>query len=330
MSRHASAARRGRSASPRLETLEPRMVCAVAIGLRNDTGGSRTDRITSDPTMVINRTLAVGQRLQYVVDNGRARTAILAGGRSFVPDGLNADGRHRICARVVGSNGRPERWSTTVVFTLDRNVAPMSVSLAIDTGVSATDGITSSSQLNVTGREQGALVQYSRDTGGWNATTAVWGSYQPQPGLNRLYARQVDVAGNASAPMAIAFNWDTTRDAAVRLEGPQSASFEATAGQEVSWVIECAAPMYVKAVNGTLPQVTFTFRGTTLMARYREGSGTNRLTYSHVFTAEEAGTGKLDAPVKACLCYGGMITDAAGNIMLKHALPSVTPPAAVG
>lgn len=314
---------RRRPASPCvIEPLEPRTVCAVAAGLANDTGSSRTDRITYDPTVQIDRVLSGGQRLEYVVDRGPTQTAVMLGGSSFVPQNVGADGRHRIYARVIEADGRPQRWSTAFFFTLDRTVAPLTVTLAKDTGVSAVDGITSSSALTVTGRDRGGVVQYSRDDGAWDPATAVWGGYEPQPGANRWLVRQVDAAGNASTPVAISFDLDATRDAATRLEGPQAESFTAVVGQEVSWVIEFAAPMYVSPVNGTLPQVQFTFRGATLLAQYREGSGTNRLTYAHVFTADEAGTGPLAAPIKACLCYGGLVTDAAGNKLPKHALPA--------
>lgn len=325
MSRTDRDRRRLRAPPCAFERLEPRTVCAVVVGLANDTGTSLTDRLTYDPTIRLDRTLSVGQRLEYVVDKGPTQTAVMVGGSTFVPEGIGADGRRRIYARIVESDGRPQRWSRAFFFTLDRTVAPLTVALAQDTGVSATDGITSSSSLKVTGRERGASVQYSRDTGGWDPATAVWGDYQPQPGANRWLVRQVDTAGNASAAVAIAFDWDTIRDTATGLEGPQAAGFTAVAGQEVTWVIEFAAPLYVTAVNGTLPQVQFTFRGTTLLAQYRSGSGTSRLTYSHVFTADEAGTGELTAPVKACLCYGGLVTDAAGNKLPKHALPAVAP-----
>jgi hypothetical protein len=318
--------RRLRATPFTIEQLEPRTVCAVAVGLANDTGASRTDRLTYDPTLQLDRVLSVGQRLEYVVDRGPTQTAVMVGGNSFVPQNVGADGRHRIYARVIESDGRPQRWSTAFFFTLDRTVAPLTVALAKDTGVSATDGVTSSSMLTVTGREKSGVVQYSRDAGGWDPATAVWGGYEPQPGANRWFVRQVDPAGNGSTPVAISFEWDATRDAATRLEGPQAAGFTAVAGQEVRWVIEFAAPMYVTPVNGTLPQVQFTFRGTTLLAQYRSGSGTNRLTYSHVFTADEAGTGELLAPLKACLCYGGMATDAAGNKLPKHSLPTPTLP----
>lgn len=307
------------------ERLEPRTVCAVAVAIANDTGSSGSDRITSDPTLLLDRQLSAGRRLHYRVDGGPVQTAALVGGRSFVPQGIDTDGRHVITARVINANGRAERWSRPCVVTLDRSVAALTVGLAADTGRSSSDGVSSSSAISVTGVEAGGVVQYSRDDGAWNPSTALWGSYQPQPGPNRWYVRQVDLAGNASTPVAISFEWDATRDMATRLEGPQSASFTAVAGQEIAWVLEFAGPMHVDTLNGTLPHVQFRFRNATLLARYREGSGTNRLTYSHIVTADEAGTGELFAPITACLCYGGTVTDTAGNRLPKHTLPTVQP-----
>jgi len=228
-----------------VERLEPRTVWAVVVGLANDTGASLTDRLTYDPTIQLDRTLSAGQRLEYVVDKGSIQTAAMIGGSTFEPQGVGADGRHRIYARIVEADGRPQRWSRAFFFTLDRAVGPLTVKLSQDTGVSATDGITSSSSLTVTGRDRSATVQYSRDTGGWDPATAVWGDYQPQPGANRWLVRQVDTAGNASAPVAVSFDWDTIRDTATGLEGPQAASFTAVAGEEATWVIHFPAPLYV-------------------------------------------------------------------------------------
>jgi hypothetical protein len=325
MNRVSSGERRRRVPPLAAERLEPRTVCAVAISVANDTGMSRSDRITSDPTLVLDRQLSAGQRLHYRVDGGPVQTASLVGGRSFVPQGIETDGRHVIKARIVNAQGRAERWSRPCVVTLDRGVAAPTVSLVADTGRSSSDGVSSSSAISVTGVEAGGVVQYSRDDGDWNPSTALWGTYEPQSGPNRWFVRQVDPAGNASTPVAISFEWDAVRDTATRLEGPQSASFTAVAGQEVAWVLEFAGPMYVEALNGTLPHVQFSFRGTMLLARYREGSGTNRLTYSRIFTADEAGTGELFAPVTACLCFGGSVADTAGNRLPKHGLPAVNP-----
>jgi len=307
-----------------VERLESRQVCAVVIRLANDTGASRTDRITSDPTIVIDRTVAPDHRVEYTVNGGTPQTAAMIDGRRFVPAGMDADGRYRVAVRIVDAGGASTRPSSPLRLVLDRAATPLTVSLTQDTGASSTDAITTFAALAVRGQERGARVQFSRDTIGFDPFTAAWGAYRPQAGANQWWVRQVDGAGNASTPVAIDFTLDTSSDTARQIDGPQSNAYDAVAGTEVSWTVEFAQPMHVRTVNGTLPALAFTFRGRELFARYREGSGTTRLTYAYRFTDADAGTGDLVAPVKICLCYGGSITDAAGNKIRRHALPSVT------
>lgn len=310
-----------------IETMEPRLACAagISLALARDTGQRGNDRITSDATLAISRSLAAGQQLQYRINGAAFRTAVMNDARQFVPEGIGADGSYRVVARVVDAAGRPTSLGLTLDFELDRSAAPLQVVLKQDTGVSATDRISSNGSLVASRREKNATVQYSRDNGSWTPATAVWGGYAPQSGLNRWRVRQVDVAGNASAPVAIEFELDTERnERVVRVEGPSSGAFTAVAGQRIEWVLEFEKPMYVAAKNGTVPGIQFTFRGQQLMARFSGGSGTNRLTYSYVSSAAQAGTGNLTAPEYACLCYGGSMTDAAGNRLQKHKLPAVT------
>jgi hypothetical protein len=310
-----------------IESMEPRLACAagISLALARDTGQRGNDRITSDATLAISRSLAAGQQLQYRINGGVFRTAVMNEARQFVPEGIGADGSYRVVARVVNSTGRTTPLGTALRFQLDRSAAPLQVILKQDTGVSATDRISTNGGLVVSRQERNATVQYSRDNGSWNAATAVWGGYAPQSGLNHWRVRQLDVAGNASAPVAIEFELDMDRDErVVRVEGPSSGAFTAVAGQQIEWVLEFEKPMYVTATNGKVPGIQFTFRGDTLMARSSGGSGTNRLTYAYVFTAAQAGTGSLTAPEHACLCYGGGMTDAAGNKLRKHGLPAVT------
>ena len=310
-----------------IEAMEPRRVCAagVSLALVRDTGRNVNDRITSDATLSISRPLAAGQRVEYSLNGYDFRTAVMADGRRFVPEGIAADGTYRVAAKVVDAAGRVTPVGPTLTFRLDRSAAPLRVALRQDTGASAADRITSSGSLVVSAQERNATLQYSRDNGSWNPATAVWGSYSPQPGLNRWQVRQVDVAGNASTPVAIDFELDTARDErVVRIEGPRPGPFVAVAGQRVVWVLEFAKPMHVSAVHGHVPGIEFRFQGQDLMARWSGGSGTNRLEYDYVFTAQQAGTGMLEPPTHACLCFGGLITDPAGNKLRKHELPTVT------
>jgi hypothetical protein len=324
-SRDRATSRRSHSLS--IEAMEPRRVCAVGVSLSlaRDTGRNANDRITSDATLFISRPLAAGQRVEYCVNGYDFRTAVMTDARRFVPAGIGGDGTYRVAARVVDAAGRVTPIGPTLTFRLDRSAAPLRVALRQDTGASATDRITSNGTLAVSGQEKNSTLQYSRDDGTWHPSTAVWGGYAPQPGLNRWRVRQVDVAGNASTPVAIDFDLDTARDErVVRLEGPRSGPFVAVAGQRVVWVLEFAKPMHVSAVHGTVPGIEFRFRGQDLMARWSGGSGTNRLEYAYVFTAQQAGTGMLEPPTHACLCFGGLITDPAGNKLRKHELPAVT------
>lgn len=309
-----------------IEAMEPRLVCAtgVSLALVNDTGRKVNDRVTSDATLAISRPLAAGQQIEYRVNGGGLRTAVMTDANRFVPEGIGADGRYRVVARVIDGTGRPVATGRAIAFRLDRSAAPLQVALKQDAGASAADRITSNANLAVLRREPGAAVQYSRDDGTWDPATAVWGGYAPQPGLNRWWVRQVDLAGNASAPVVIEIELDAERDErVVRVEGPPSGSFTATAGQRIVWVLEFEKPMYASAVKRTVPGIQFTFRGQPLMARWSGGSGTNRLEYAYVFSSQSAGTGTLEAPKSACLCYGGLVADAAGNRLQKHGLPAV-------
>lgn len=309
------------------EVLEPRRVCAagLALALVRDTGSAANDGITSDPTLTIGSPLAAGQRVEYRINGSVLRTAVMADARRFVPEGVGADGTYRVAARLVDAAGKATPFGPVLTFQVDRAAAPLRVALRQDTGVSATDRITSIGDLAVSGQERNATLQYSRDNGSWNPATAVWGGYSPQPGLNRWRVRQMDVAGNASAPVAINFELDTARDErVVRIEGPRPGPFVAVAGQRIVWTLEFEKPMYVSAVAGTAPGLRFTFRGQELMARWSGGSGTKRIEYAFVFTEQQAGQGTLVAPTSACLCYGGLVTDAAGNRLSKHNLPAVT------
>lgn len=87
-------------------------------------------------------------------------------------------------------------------------VAP-SLSLATDSGSSASDGITNVSTINVGGLETGASWQYSMDGGAWTNGSST--SFNASLGSHTYYVRQTDLAGNlGSSSAGIAYNYDTT------------------------------------------------------------------------------------------------------------------------
>ena len=138
--------------------------------------------------------------------------------------------------------------------------------------------------------------------------------------IEAMEPRRVCAAG-----LSLSLAQDTGRNANDRItsDATLSISRPLAAGQRVVWGLEFAKPMHVSAVRGVVPGIEFRFRGQDLMARWSGGSGTNRLEYAYVFTAQQAGAGMLEPPTHACLCFGGLITDPAGNKIRKHELPAI-------
>uniref|UniRef100_UPI001FC8A98B Ig-like domain-containing protein n=1 Tax=Burkholderia ambifaria TaxID=152480 RepID=UPI001FC8A98B len=92
-------------------------------------------------------------------------------------------------------------WATAYV-----DIAPPApvVALVHDTGMSATDHLTSDGTLSVGAVAHGATVQYSTDNGAhWNT------SFCAVEGTNTVLVRQIDVTGNASAVSSCTFTLDT-------------------------------------------------------------------------------------------------------------------------
>jgi hypothetical protein len=103
---------------------------------------------------------------------------------------------------VAGNTSEP----TTLAITLDKTApsAP-AVSLASDTGSSATDNVSQSGEINVSGQTAGCTIEYSSDNG------ASWKSaFSPVEGVNSVQVRQRDVAGNPSPSGRLRFTKDTT------------------------------------------------------------------------------------------------------------------------
>uniref|UniRef100_UPI001FC8C138 beta strand repeat-containing protein n=1 Tax=Burkholderia ambifaria TaxID=152480 RepID=UPI001FC8C138 len=166
---------------------------APGVALTSDSGGSATDHVTNVGTLNLSG-IETGATVQYSVDNGgHWNTSFSA------VEGLNNVQVRQI--DVAGNASAPTSFS----FTLDTSAAAPGVALTSDSGGSATDHVTNVGTLNVTGVETGATVQYSIDNGGhWNT------SFSAVEGLNNVQVRQVDVAGNASAPTSFSFTLDTS------------------------------------------------------------------------------------------------------------------------
>ncbi|WP_244102869.1 beta strand repeat-containing protein, partial [Burkholderia ambifaria] len=170
---------------------------APVVSLAHDTGMSATDHLTSDCTLSVGA-VAHGATVQYSTDNGAHwNTSFCA-----------VEGTNTVMVRQIDVTGNASAVSSCT-FTLDTAGATApGVALAVDSGSSATDHVTNVGALNVTGVDTGATVQYSVDNGAHWST-----SFSAVEGLNNLQVRQVDVAGNASAPTSFSFTLDTAAGA---------------------------------------------------------------------------------------------------------------------
>ncbi|WP_260426812.1 Ig-like domain-containing protein, partial [Burkholderia sp. Bp9142] len=155
---------------------------------------SASDNITSDGTLSVGG-MAHGATVQYSTDNGAHWNTSFSA----------VEGTNTVLVRQIDVTGNASCVSSCT-FTLDTTaVTAPGVTLAVDSGSSATDHITNVGTLNVTGIETGATVQYSVDNGAHWST-----SFSTVEGLNNVQVRQVDVAGNTSSATSFSFTLDTS------------------------------------------------------------------------------------------------------------------------
>ena len=189
---------------------------APTLALVADTGKSATDRITGNPTFAVGQ-LEAGASWEVSL-NGGASWSVGSGAAFNAPDGTYAAGAIAVRQRdAAGNLGAPRATTASVTIDTQAPVSP-SFQLSVDSGISASDQISSNGAVTVSGLLSGHTWQYSSNGGTtWSAAQAATttsfklaaGSYAP----GAVAVRQLDVAGNASpasansAPIRI----DTTR-----------------------------------------------------------------------------------------------------------------------
>lgn len=158
---------------------------ALTLALAHDTGTSNSDNITNDATIAVGGIVS-GGTITYFIDDDED-------GVSDLPTNWS-DGDHTIIAHQTDAGGTSTDVALT--FTLD-TVAPdvLEIALRNDDGTSTTDGITSDYTLDITGTENGALIEYSLDGGKTWSTDAPAGL---AAGDYTVTVRQTDLAGNVS------------------------------------------------------------------------------------------------------------------------------------
>ncbi|MCX7228231.1 MAG: Ig-like domain-containing protein [Burkholderiales bacterium] len=182
---------------------------ALGRSLAADTGISAVDGITSNGRVDVTG-LEGGATWQYSTNAGASWTA---GSGSFVT--LTGDGAKSITVRQIDAAGNIGAPSAALGFTLDTTppVTP-GRTLAVDSGASATDGVTNDGLVNVSGLEVGAAWQYTLN-GGTSWLTGTGASFTiATDGVYSVQVRQTDAAGFTSTSTALAVTLDTTAPAA--------------------------------------------------------------------------------------------------------------------
>jgi hypothetical protein len=171
----------------------------VALALDSGVPG---DKITNSGVVNVSG-LETGARWQYSTDGGAHWTA--GSGTSVT---LSGDGQKSVQVEQTDLAGNTSA-ATSLAFTLDTVAAAPGIALALDSGSSSTDHITSSGVVNVSGLEAGASWQYSTDGGAhWVAGTGASVTLAGD-GAKTIQVRETDLAGNTSAATSLAFTLDT-------------------------------------------------------------------------------------------------------------------------
>ena len=215
--RHGDRDRRRRQRLRRIRRLTP-LLANTAVPVSDGCAGAgyregAADGITSNPALTGTSDAGAAITLtEGAVTLGTA-TANAGGMWSFTPSGLDCrrahDRRQRTAPSLVGS----------LTFTLDTAAAlAPSMALAIDSGSSGSDRITSAGVVNVTGLESlGAAWAYSTDSGATYTAGTGTSFTLTGDGAKSVLVRQTDVAGNISATGALAFTLDTAASSAPAL-----------------------------------------------------------------------------------------------------------------
>ena len=190
----------------------------VLLSLKNDTGRSKTDRITFDPTMAgaVNDASAI-TAFTASIDGKPAVNVLskLAGGvftlskadLNTIFGGTLPDGNHTLTLRATDAGGL-QSTPVNLAFTLDtlRPARPDTPDLAAasDSGESLTDNITNQTSLAISGNaESGAILRLFVEgalagDGVINSGAVNFAVSGLSEGVQRISTRAEDVAGNQS------------------------------------------------------------------------------------------------------------------------------------
>lgn len=175
-----------------------------------DTGASNSDWTTKTAAQTISGTLGsallADETVQVSLDDGLTwHDAQPTVGRTGFEYAATLSGSDVLKLRVSGSGGFGPVTSQAYVLDTTPPAAP-TAELVQDTGVSASDRITTNPAVQVSGLEAGATWRYSVD-GGLNWQAGSGSAFTLAPGtyaVNKVLVDQDDLAGNRSSSGALA------------------------------------------------------------------------------------------------------------------------------
>ncbi len=226
---------------------------------------------------------------------------------------------------VVGSYtdllGSPESSTSAPTAAVGADITPPTalatvLALSADTGISATDFITTVAAQTVSGSFTGTLlsgesIQVSADGGTtWvSATTAgaTWSAAGVTlvDGIGTLAVRSVDALSNAAAGTGHGYTLDTTSPTAAAVTATPADAVLGV-GAVVSMALTMSQAVLIDTTGGT-PRLVLNNGG---FATYVSGSGTDTLTFSYTVPGGQPTT---DLTVTGVNLSGGTMRDTAGN-----------------
>lgn len=270
---------------------------APAVALKNDTGKSAVDRVTTDPTLDVTG-LELLATVSYSVD----------GGVTWLPNCTVVAGGNRILVRqtdLAGNHSAP----TSIVFTYDLVVpAAPGITLRTDTGWSAFDDVTSNPVLVLPGLEANASVLYSIDEGrNWSDT------FVPLEGVSKVLVQQTDAAGNTSAPSSVfTFTYDVTKPRILDVTSPNPDGTYAP-GQNITIVVSLSEAIVLTAgASATLALNV----GRSAVLTTPAGAPVTSLTFVYTVQNGDTSADLEYTSTSALAVTGGSIRDIAGNDLI--------------
>jgi len=281
---------------------------APTVVLAHDTGTSGTDGITNNPAITVTPAEA-GGTLLYKIDGA---TSYSTTAPNFATNG-SADGVHTVSVEqedAAGNIGAP----TTLSFTLDTTApaAPTSaVSLAHDTGASATDHITNNPALVYASPAAGDYFLFKVDNGSYSTTQpAAFATDHSADGVHTISVEKVDAAGNISAPASFSFTLDTVAPVISAVTAAPSSGIEGV-GQSLSIVVAFSEAVTLGGGTPTLSlndNGTATYDAAVTAALY----DATKLVFDYTVATTDSITSQL--AVTGINLHNAAIDDAAGNV----------------